>query len=64
MRLISKIEGPKGTAKIYRDAEHDEYQVRDPQGGTYFTPDRDDAEGTACFMVGAPAPTNARCNLR
>lgn len=42
-RLIDNVSG----ARIYRDAEWDEYVVHFTDGNTYHTDDLDDARGTA-----------------
>jgi len=54
MRKIHEVTGPKGTAKIYRDAEWQEYRVKffTPEGehlkeADHHTDDKGDAKQTA-----------------
>ena len=53
LRKLETHTGPNGTAKLYRNAEFNEYVVKlsgNPDAD-YFTPDRDDATNTAILMV-------------
>lgn len=55
-RLVKTISGRTGTAKVYRDAEYDEYIVKIVDQGSdswYHTDDCDDAYKTARIMVQA-----------
>lgn len=59
LRLIETLINGNNTAKVYRDAEWQEYRVkfwqngfRQPERTDYHTDDKQDAIGTAKEMIG------------
>jgi len=62
-RLSYRFAGPIATIQLFRDTDWDEYiaavvkPLRNPQAD-YFTPDLDDAIGTAKAMCGNPNAKN------
>lgn len=54
-KIITRIinDSNNKAATVYYDSEYEEYQVVErATGSTYYTPDKDDAVGTAKHMTG------------
>lgn len=54
-KLIKTLTVGTRTAKVYRDAEWNEYRIVFDCGGTYHTDDKVDALATAQHYVNQPA---------